>query len=403
MKSKRMARVLSFMLSLAVMLTAFAGMTVSAAAASKWDGWLKISSAADLLRMKNSENKFYLTKDIDLKGKLWSEEIIFKGTLEGNGYCIKNLTSTSIGLFAYLENATIQNIGLKNVKIKASSGYLGGFARTARGTTFKNCFVTGTIENTYSGSTAGFVGGAYGVTNNYENCVNFSNVYCDGFVAGIESVYNGNSGDFKNCINFGKVEGNDVNGWIGGICSTLDGQMTSCYNLGTIINNNDQYYGAGLAGFASNNAYMTNCATTSDIDIARAASNCLAQADTGVSASKFKKSNTYKGFDFGKTWTINSKINSGRPVLSIMLKNYSASKPTADVKSGTAVEKGTKIKLTTTIKDGVIRYTTNGKTPTSKSKKYEDGIKITEDTTIKAAVFVNGYRAYVVTLKYTVS
>lgn len=406
MKSKRMARVLSFMLSLAVMLTAFAGMTVSAAAASKWDGWLKISSAADLLRMKNSENKFYLTKDIDLKGKLWSEKMTFKGTLDGNGYRIKNLTSTSCGLFSSLQNATIQNLGLYNVNIKATDN-IGGFAKIANGTTFMNCYVTGTIETTKN-TAAGFVSYYGGSKKNYySDCVNAANVISGSKASGIEGTKSRPNGassgsyDFENCINYGKIEGKSQ--YVSGICGCLFGQMTSCYNLGTIINNNDKYYGAGLAGFASNNAYMTNCATTSDIDIASAASNCLAQADTGVSASKFKKSNTYKGFDFGKTWTINSKINSGRPVLSIMLKNYSASKPTADVKSGTAVEKGTKIKLTTTIEDGVIRYTTNGKTPTSKSKKYEDGIKITEDTTIKAAVFVNGYRAYVVTLKYTVS
>ena len=86
MKIKGIARIFSVLLSLTVMLTAFSGMSVSAAAKSKWDGWLKISSAADLLRMNNSENKFYLTKDIDLKGKLWDEAITFKGTLDGNGY-----------------------------------------------------------------------------------------------------------------------------------------------------------------------------------------------------------------------------------------------------------------------------------------------------------------------------
>ena len=178
--------------------------------------------------------------------------------------------------------------------------------------------------------------------------------------------------------------------------------MTSCYNLGTIINNSKKYDGAGLAGSASNTAYMTDCATTSDIDIAFATSNCLAQADTGVSAAKFKKSSTYKGFDFGKTWTIDSGINGGRPVLSIMLKHYSGSKPTASVKSGTAVAKGTKIELSTDINGGVIRYTTNGKTPSASSKEYKNGIEITKNTTIKAAVFVNGYRAYTATFKYTV-
>lgn len=411
---KGMAKILSTFMAAAIAVSAFAGTTLTASAKSKWDGWLKISSAGDLLRMKDSENKFYLTKDIDLKDKLWNEEINFKGTLDGNGYCIKNLTSTKYGLFVSLKNATVQNIGLYNVKIKTNGGCLGGFACLAQGTTFRKCFVTGTIENSNSYSTAGFVGfcdSENASTNNYTNCVNSANISSKGRVAGIEgsclfayypTEYNTISGDFTNCINYGKIEGNDTNGYVGGICNILNGQMTSCYNLGTVINNNDKYNGAGLAGFATNNAYMTNCATSSEIDIAKAASNCLAQADTAVSAAKFKKSGTYKGFDFGKTWTIDSDINGGRPVLSIMLKHYSGSKPTASVKTGTAVTKGTKIELSTDIKGGVIRYTTNGKTPSASSKKYTDGITINKNTTIKAAVFVNGYRAYVVTLKYTV-
>lgn len=407
---KGMAKLLSAFMAAAIAVSAFAGTTLTASAKSKWDGWLKISSVGDLIRMNNSEGKFYLTKDIDLKNEQWEEELVFNGTLDGNGYCIKNLTSTKYGLFASLKNATVQNIGLYNVKIKSRYSYIGGFASSAYGTTFSNCYVTGEIESENT-VVAGFTGVLSSSTpNKYVNCVNMANVTGSWSAAGIECADSHSGSTYENCINYGKIEGRGccTSGfvyYVAGICHSLDAKMTSCYNAGKIINKADKdiiYNPAGLTGWASSNAFMTNCGTTTKVDISNAASNCMAQGTTSMAASKLTKSSTFKGYKFGTTWTIDKDINKGRPVLSTMLKHYSGSKPTASVKSGTAVAKGTKIELSTDIKGGVIRYTTNGKTPGTGSKKFTDGITIIKNTTIKAAVFVNGYRAYVVTLKYTV-
>lgn len=398
---KGVAKLISTVMAAAIAVSAFAGMSLTASAKSKWDGWLKISSAGDLLRMNNSEGKFYLTKDIDLKDELWGEELEFSGTLDGNGYCIKNLTSTKYGLFYETYNATIQNIGLYNVKIKTNYT-VGGYTYRARGTTFKNCYITGTIES--SDCAAGFTVGMRNdnYPNTYTDCINMANITASWDAAGIEGTLDYfTSGKVENCINYGRIEGQSSNGYVAGLCGGLQAKMTSCFNAGEVINNHDNYNGAGLVGKATNNAFMTNCGTTTKIDIAVADSNCMAQGDTSMAKSKLTKSSTFKGFKFGKTWTIDKDINGGMPVLSIMLKNYAGSKPEASVKAG-AVSKGTTIKLTTDIKGGVIRYTVNGKTPTAGSKKYKDGITIDKNTTVKAAVFVNGYRAYVATFKYTV-
>lgn len=64
---KRAAGFFSALMATSVMMTAFAGLSVTASAKSKLEGYTKISSAADLLKMKDSDGKFYLTKDIDLK------------------------------------------------------------------------------------------------------------------------------------------------------------------------------------------------------------------------------------------------------------------------------------------------------------------------------------------------
>lgn len=417
---KGVAKLISTVMAATIAVSAFAGMSLTASAKSKWDGWLKISSAGDLLRMNNSEGKFYLTKDIDLKDELWGESMSFSGTLDGNGYCIKNLTSTKYGLFSSLSHASIQNIGLYNVKINsAMSEAIGGFARTAYDTEFSNCYVTGEITAEDARVVGGFTGELErSSANTYINCVNMADIFSYNSSAGIEayrwstdfSTYSGSK--FENCINYGTITGNGKYTSFGygyivaGICGSLNNTMKSCFNAGEITSNKPSYNATlynpgGLAGKATNNAFMTNCGTTTKYDIASAASNCMAQGDTSMAKSKLTKSSTFKGFKFGKTWTIDKDINGGMPVLSIMLKNYAGSKPEASVKAG-AVSKGTTIKLTTDIKGGVIRYTVNGKTPTAGSKKYKDGITIDKNTTVKAAVFVNGYRAYVATFKYTV-
>lgn len=414
---KGVAKLISTVMAAAIAVSAFAGMTLTASAKSKWDGWLKISNAGDLLRMNNSEGKFYLTKDIDLKDELWSEALEFSGTLDGNGYCIKNLTSTKYGLFSSLSHASIQNIGLYNVKINSDRN-VGGFACVAYDTEFSNCYVTGEIIANGAEAVGGFTGELNrSSANTYIDCVNMADIFSYNSSAGIESYtwgsftsYSGSK--FENCINYGTITGNGKYTSFGfgyivaGICGSLNNTMKSCFNAGEIISNEPSYNATlynpgGLAGKATNNAFMTNCGTTTKIDIAVADSNCMAQGDTSMAKSKLTKSSTFKGFKFGKTWTIDKDINGGMPVLSIMLKNYAGSKPEANVKAG-AVSKGTTIKLTTDIKGGVIRYTVNGKTPTAGSKKYKDGITINKNTTVKAAVFVNGYRAYVATFKYTV-
>lgn len=84
-------------------------------------------------------NKYYeLSSDIDLGGHAWNpigtssggNNNIFKGTLNGNGYTIKNaIVENAIsmnneryyGIFSLIENATIENLNIENIKIQAKS------------------------------------------------------------------------------------------------------------------------------------------------------------------------------------------------------------------------------------------------------------------------------------------
>lgn len=395
---KAAVRVVSAFVSLAIMIAAFAGLSVSASAKSKWDGYTKISSAADLLKMKNSSDKFCLTNDIDLKGcGDWDEAIRFSGTLDGNGYSIQNLKSGKYGLFYSLTNATVRNLGLVNVDIHAEKNSVGALTNGCKNSTIENCYVTGSVvsEKGQAGGLVGLDSGTVKGGNTLKNCVNTASVTSEKYAA--HGIIKSVAGDtLANCVNYGKITGTSA---ASGICDRVETEMTSCYNLGEVSATDKRDNIGGIACYITGT--LKDCATVTDTFTHSKSANCKATAETNVSKKSFKKADRYAGFDFGETWTINNKINNGYPVLTIMLKNYNDSRPTADNPAGT-YKKTVSVELSTDLENGVIRYTTDGKAPDASSPKYTAPITVKKDTTIKAAVFVNGVRAKVLTLNYTI-
>ena len=139
-----------------------------------------IEDAEDLKKLAKKVNSgttyertyFKLTADIDLKNEEWtpigtkvytdefghSEGRYFKGTFDGDGHQIANLTITGrneyVGLFGYVRNATIQN-----------------------------CNVAGEVSG-YN-AVGGIVGAVDGKTNNILNCSFQGNVTGNMYVGGI--------------------------------------------------------------------------------------------------------------------------------------------------------------------------------------------------------------------------
>ena len=91
-----------------------------------------------------------------------TETTPFKGTFGGNGNTITGLSYTGtkgsgyIGLFGYVDGATIQDLTLTGVNF--DGGYMtGGFAGEANGSSFTNCVITdSSLSNGY------FLGGIFG-------------------------------------------------------------------------------------------------------------------------------------------------------------------------------------------------------------------------------------------------
>lgn len=139
-------------------------------------GSVKISSAKDLYTKisANPKGKFVLTKDIDLSAYnngVWvplcgDYSKAFSGILDGQGYSIKNLrvtqrgSSSSAGLFQYINNGTVKNLGIDNVNI-AAGGSAGGIAATCSGDALiYNCYVKSSyIYGKHAGGVFGVVSG----------------------------------------------------------------------------------------------------------------------------------------------------------------------------------------------------------------------------------------------------
>ncbi len=132
-----------------------------------------ITNADELNAVRKDLNAYYrLGNDIDLSNSIiWNDFLGwqpigeatngFKGTFDGDGYVIRNLTISSgasyYGLFGYIDSgAVIKNLGIENAVIIGFSN-VGGLAGCNAGGTIRNSYVTGFVYGTGS-STGGLVG-----------------------------------------------------------------------------------------------------------------------------------------------------------------------------------------------------------------------------------------------------
>ncbi len=127
----------------------------------------------------------------------------FRGTFDGNGHVISNVTanrhderSFNCGLFGYItSSAIIKNLGVTG-SFKVSS-YSGGLVGSNYGT-ITNCWAKVDME-VYSGEgvyryVGGFVGSNFGII---ENCYSIGDVLCD---SDFGSFVGYNEGDINNCL-----------------------------------------------------------------------------------------------------------------------------------------------------------------------------------------------------------
>ena len=220
-----------------------------------------VDTSDDLVKLQNLVNSgvdttgvlFELTNDIDMSGISFrgigiDSTNCFKGTFDGKGHVISNLTinttEDNVGLFGYVSNSKILNIGLKNVNIKGNLVVGGIVGKSTNNTIVDKSFCTG--EVTGAGYTAGCVG---------ESAYSYlTNLYFDGVVTATSGYVGGVvgrgrlSGYIENCYSKGTVSsisGDRVGGVMGG---SLDGcGINYCYSQAN-VSTTGQYCG-GIVGY----------------------------------------------------------------------------------------------------------------------------------------------------------
>ncbi len=224
-------------------------------------GYTLIKTADDLDNIRNNlSGKYILMNDISLSGINWTpigdSSNPFSGELNGNGFVIRNMTINNPtesyqGLFGYTLNVNLQNLGLENVNISASS-QVGALVAYLYGN-IKNCYVTGVI-NTSGNVIGGLIGGTAGSRpGNILNCYTNIDVSGNNSVGGLIG-YNSAGINVNNCYSVGSVKGNyQVAGLAGYSYYAL---FSNCYTTAAISGNR---YVAGLVGYSGtsfNNCYF---------------------------------------------------------------------------------------------------------------------------------------------------
>jgi GLUG domain protein len=191
----------------------------------------------------------------------------FKGVFNGNGYSIDNLTinagdnAENVGFFGVTENATITNVSFNNANVISPDDYINGssavgiVAGTARGTTFDNIDVSGSVAGYES------VGGLVGVINDN------SYFLPDGTPVdvGNSSISNVNTAvDAKGKYFVGGLAGYVKDTSTGEGVATRDLMISNCNTSGNILF--DEEAAGGLIGEAGKTIItINNCESSVDI------------------------------------------------------------------------------------------------------------------------------------------
>jgi len=218
-----------------------------------------------------SDGKYWqLDKDIDLTGYLadggpgynggagwvpigYSDSQHFYGSFDGNGHTITGLSINdtnleNAGMFGYVINGVITDLGLVNANVTGGSK-VGGVVGYIQDSSVKNCFVSGTSTISGIDDAGGVVG--FSSSGTVENCYNTGEVHCSGSVGGVVGYIN--SGSVENCYNTGDVSGAD---FIGGVVGNNSGIVKNCYNIGSVTNSG--IFVGGVVG-GSDSSTVSSC------------------------------------------------------------------------------------------------------------------------------------------------
>ena len=281
---------------------------------------------------------FILDNDIDMTGvtdfvPIGTQSNYFTGNFYGNGHVISNLKITSTGngagLFGWVGDGTIRDLGLENVEISgkdrigALAGYVGnatienvyssgkvtgtgnqvgGLIGDVNTSNLKNVYSTAEVEgNTNVGGLIGYLGNYSVIENSYATGDVHSSVQAGGLVGGIRY-----GGTIKNSYATGDVYGTQSLGGLVGLFEGIDGNYTyildTVYSTGRVQGTSST---GALIGKLANGAKLTatNAIYNSDLEIAGIGSGS-ASGVTGLTYVDMQDAARMQGLGFttAKGW-----------------------------------------------------------------------------------------------------
>ncbi len=198
------------------------------------------------------------------------------------GVRINRPTTDHVGLFGFLENTTIDSLGVEIVSTDSVVGHdaVGAFAGYSKNSTIAACYSIGKVV-----STDAYIGGFTG--------------YNDG-------------GNITSCYHIGSVKGaNTVGGFIG--YASHGDKISGCYAAAKIITNGAVKGGFGGSEMSSSfdKSYFDKEVAGTDVGVGQPFLGSV-QVE-GRTSNAMYKDTTYKNWDFANTWKIDQ--NCGYPYL----------------------------------------------------------------------------------------
>ena len=231
----------------------------------------KIDNTDESSKQGFSGYYFALSADIDLNGYEWTpignDTHPFKGHFNGDGHVVRGLkmnveietkTTTYAGLFGYIENGTLRNLGVwlapEGIEVSSTQfGYIsaGGLAGDITGTDSKtpasiqNCYVEGegniavrSTDNTIKIHVGGIIGATITGTSIITHC--YTTVDVEAEVDSRSIIHVGGIAGYASDISYSYATGNvkvkerkkGKKPLVGGICGSIfNGTITNCVAL----------------------------------------------------------------------------------------------------------------------------------------------------------------------------
>lgn len=288
--------------------------------------WISLSEFSDVSGFEDYDSNGWSPIGYD-----WSN--YFEGNFDGKSNTIKNLyiyrpSQYYIGLFGYVKNSELKNIGLLDVNVTGDV-YVSSISPSFQYSQISFCYATGNISG--KNTVGGLIG--YIDLSTVDSCSFSGSVYGEQGVGGL--IANCFHPEIYNSYSVGQVTGNDtVGGFIG---YSEEGVIVNNYSLCNVIRNPEETseeFGPFIAMFEASNGLINNCYSIGktifenssnpsnrgftsdsiigfgdywDIEYSEQLSS-PGGIEIGKTTDQMKQKATYVGWDFDTVWQIQEGV-----------------------------------------------------------------------------------------------